>query len=116
MPRLAAVAGHLADAEAALAWAAKRDYAERVTAAGDGLSLDPEDLPDELLRRLVARVLRVIEGADVPIAGPDLSRLIERLRAGEHATLGGAKATPGVTWRFEPAPPRRGTSPTDRSG
>lgn len=105
--RLAAVAGYLADAEEALGWAADREYGQRAAPDGAAMTLDPRDLPDELLRRLVARLLRAIEGADVPIAGPDLTRLIERLRAGEAATLGTVKATPGERWRFERAPARR---------
>ena len=110
--RLAAVAAHLADAEAALGWATAREGERRIGRAQGVALLDPADLPDELLRRLVAHLVREIDGGDAAIAGPDLTRLIERLRRGEHATLGQVKAIPGERWRFERAPARRG--PLDR--
>ncbi|MGL6044433.1 MAG: tRNA lysidine(34) synthetase TilS, partial [Sandaracinobacteroides sp.] len=51
--RLAATAGHLAEAEAALEWAAARAFESRSAAAPKGLRLDPEGLPAELQRRLL---------------------------------------------------------------
>jgi tRNA(Ile)-lysidine synthase len=102
--RLAHSAAHLAEAEAVLEWAAGRLFSER----WDGESLDPQDLPPELLRRLV---LRVFAGFDAAPRGPDLARLLAALREGRAATLAGLKAVPGARWTFAPAPPRRSRSP-----
>ena len=101
--RLAHSAAHLAEAEAALEWASGRLFAER----WDGESLDPHDLPPEILRRLA---LRVFDGFGETPRGPDLARLLAALREGRAATLAGVKATPGARWTFAPAPPRRSRS------
>lgn len=103
--RLAASADHLREADDALRWAADREYAHRIVPVGDGWSLDPVDLPSEILRRIVARLLGEI-GVSAA-SGPDLSRFINRLQSGESATLGIALARPGTVWRFTTAPPRR---------
>lgn len=119
--RLAASASHLADADEALTWAADREARARIvvdededTASGeDEWLLDPSDLPDEILRRIVCGMLYIIEdyaqvgytGPDPP--GPQVMRLIERLRAGKSATLNHALVKPGPRWRFSIAPPRR---------
>jgi tRNA(Ile)-lysidine synthase len=98
--RLAASAAHLAEAEEALEWAADRLAAERL---GED-SLDPADLPPELLRRLMLRLFA--SHGETP-HGPELDRLIEALRRGRPATLGRLKASPGPRWIVAPAPPRR---------
>lgn len=98
--RLAHSAANLAEAEAALDWAAERLFAQRA----DGATLDPADVPPELLRRLV---LRMFASFDKTPRGPDLARLIAALRSGRAATLGGIKAVPGKRWTFDAAPPRR---------
>lgn len=105
--RLAASAAHLAEAEAALVWAADRAWAGRATRAGDRLSLDPEALPAELVRRLLARGFSEL-GAARP-GGPALARLQAALEAGRAATLGGIAARPtrDGRWLLRPAPPRR---------
>ncbi|WP_156680984.1 tRNA lysidine(34) synthetase TilS [Sphingomonas profundi] len=120
--RLAAAASHLADAEAALAWAADLAFANHATlarGAADGAEwlVDPAHLPAEMLRRVVARVLALVEGeaqagaCAMPPTGPDLTRLIDRLAGGAPATLGHVLARPGARWRFAMAPPRRGGVP-----
>ena len=103
--RLAASAAHLAEAEAALAWAAERAFATRSDRRGPDLWLDPEGLPAELRRRLLADGLLAFgHRAD----GPALARLLARLEAGGTGTLGPVQA--GVKngrWRLRPARPRR---------
>lgn len=101
--RIARSAAHLAEAEEALAWAADRLAAERI----DGVSLDPEGIPPELLRRLVHRMLEM-RGASP--SGPQLSRFVACLQAGRSATLGPVLARPGHRWHFEAAPARRRTA------
>lgn len=104
--RLAASAAHLADAEAALAWAAERAWETRVSADCDGLLIDPEALPADLRRRVLALGLSELGGS---ADGPALARLMARLDGGGGGTLGGVKATglPDGRWRLSKAPPRR---------
>ncbi len=98
--RIAATAGYLAEAAAALEWAAGAAAAARL----DGNSLDPHGLPPELLRRLM---LRLFAGHGEAPRGPELDRLIQSLQRGRAATLGRLKVTPGERWTVSPAPPRR---------
>lgn len=105
---LAASAAHLADAEAALTWAAERAVATRVTASAAGLLLDVEALPFELRRRLLAHAIaRFGEPAD----GGAVARLVQRLQAGGSGTLAGARVRVRTdSWEVTPAPPRRATA------
>jgi tRNA(Ile)-lysidine synthase len=96
-------AGALAEADAALDWAAARLIEERVEHVDGGILFDPEDIPPELRRRILIRIL----GATGPPRGADLQRLLALLAAGETATLAGIRAEGGQRWRFTPAPPRR---------
>ena len=104
--RLAASAAHCAEAEAALLWAAELAWASRATVAGAHLVLDPEALPPELQRRLLARGLAHFGTADPD--GPALARLAERLRAGGGGTLGTVKVRALATgqWQLAVAAPR----------
>ncbi len=103
----AASAGHLADAEAAMAWTVAQLFEQRVTAEGDSLILDPSDLPDEIVRRLILRMIARIDPSASP-GGPSLDRLRATLRAGDQASMGAALCRGGARWRVAPAPPRRG--------
>ncbi len=104
--RIAASAANLADAEAALAWAAARAFETRVVHSGAALLLDPEGLPDELKRRLLAQALGRLGSAP---DGPALRRLLARLAEGGAGTLGPARADTLADgrWRVRAAPPRR---------
>jgi tRNA(Ile)-lysidine synthase len=104
--RLCAAAANLAQAEAALAWAEARAFATRATQAADALLLDPDGLPDELQRRLLARGLQQF---GPPAEGPALQRLLARLSAGGAGTLGAVRADrlPDGRWRLRRAPRRR---------
>jgi tRNA(Ile)-lysidine synthase len=99
--RLAHSAAHLAEAEAALQWATDRAEAERI----DGCSLDPREVPAELLRRLL---LRMFARFGENPRGPELARLTAALHQGRPGTLGSVKVSPGARWTFAAAPPRRG--------
>ena len=96
----------LAEAEEALDWAAERLFAERTSRDESELRLDPNDLPAELVRRLLVRALRQLEPDAAP-RGEELSRLRAKLEGGGSATLAGVKAEGGPVWRFAAAPPRR---------
>lgn len=104
---LARSAALLAEAEAALEWTAGQLFAARTAVGEGGLSLRPQGLPPELLRRLVLRCLRQVAPGAMP-RGDQLVALVARLRAGRVGTLCGVKASGGEAWRFETAPPRRG--------
>jgi tRNA(Ile)-lysidine synthase len=103
---LARSAQALAEADAALDWAADRLIEERAAGSADGATIDVEGLPAELRRRLLRHMLRRIAPAADP-RGDDLSRLLATLERGGVATLAGVKCRGGAPWRFEPAPPRR---------
>ena len=103
--RLAASADHLADAEAALEWAAEAAWRSRCH-VGDAVTVDAAGLPRELVRRLVLRALGAVDPAGRP-DGPQVQRLLAALESGGTATLGGVRATGGTVWRFAPARPRR---------
>lgn len=108
--RLAASAAHLADAEAALDWAAALAWRSRVVVGPDGIELDAEGLPRELQRRLLCSAIHCLQEA-VALRGPDVDRLLDRLVAGGSGTLAGVKARGGRVWRLSVAPPRRSGAP-----
>ena len=96
----------LAEAEAALEWTADRIMEERIDSVAGGVTLDPADLPPELRRRLVLRLLALLAPGDEPPRGDAVQRLLTTLGAGDTATLASVKCTGGAVWRFVPAPPR----------
>ena len=103
---LARSAAALAEADAALEWTVERLIEERVEGAGGGLTFDPADIPAEIRRRMLLRILLMLAPADPP-RGDALQRLLATLESGGTATLAGVKCTGGPLWRFAPAPPRR---------
>lgn len=95
--RLAASTRHLAQAEAALDWAAKLAWDSRVTATGDKLWLDVAGLPAEITRRVLIRGL-VTLNPEATLRGPDIERLMAALTARRTATLAGIRARGGTVW------------------
>jgi tRNA(Ile)-lysidine synthase len=106
---LARSAALLGEAEAALEWTAGPLFAARTERGDAAVTLRPNGLPPELLRRLVLRCLKHVAPGANP-RGEALAAFIERLDRGGASTLCEVKGTGGETWRFEPAPPRRKTS------
>lgn len=106
--RVAASAAALADAEDAIVWMVRQLGTDRVAAEGDSLTLDPRDLPFELVRRLVEQCVRHIDPT-AEIRGSALYRMVKALESGETAMLGdvAAVAMSPTAWRFRKAPPRR---------
>lgn len=104
---LARSAAALAQADGALDWATDRLVEERIEGVHGGVTVDPADIPPELRRRLVLRVLALLAAADPP-RGRALQRLLAALEAGETATLAGVKCEGGPVWRFAAAAARRG--------
>jgi len=102
----------LADADAALDWAMKEEWERSVHEKRGAIIYRPSDVPDEIVRRIVARALRRLatEGDREP-RGPELTRLVLALSAGETATLRGVQCRGGPEWHFIPSPNR--TRPVD---
>ena len=90
----------------AVAEVAVREAERRITHDRAGVSLNHNDLPSEILRRLTLTALRIVNPALTP-RGEQFGALIETLKAGGKTTLGGVMAQGGIIWHFAPAPPRR---------
>ncbi len=102
---LAESASHLADADAALDWAARREWAEQVSADGPGLTYRPR-APRAIALRVLARIVRE-SGGEEPRGGA-LARLFDALVAGRTASIGNLVARPTFAgWSFTAAPKRR---------
>lgn len=105
IPAIAQSAAHLADADAALDWAAQREWAECVVQGGMGLTYRPR-APRAIALRVLARIVSDLSGS-VPRGGA-LARLFDTLLGGGTASIGDltARAT-HEGWSFSPAPRRR---------
>ena len=103
--RLAASASAIRDADEALDWALAPLIASRIRQDGDGLQIEPFDLPRELKRRLLLAAFAEL-GATPP-RGPELMRALDALDRHETMTLSELKLEGGPYWRLSPAPPRR---------
>lgn len=105
---MAQSAAALAKSDAALRWMEDRLFAERVAAIPDGLRFDnPENLPSELRRRILIRSIGALDPGCKP-DGPDVSRLMESLKAGRKSSIGNLLICPTSSfWELAPAPPRR---------
>jgi tRNA(Ile)-lysidine synthase len=105
VPALAASAAHLADADAALDWAAQREWSECVTKAPMGLTYRPQ-APKAVALRVLTRIVTELDGS--PPRGSAVSRLFDSLVARQPASIGHlvARALP-EGWTFTRAPARR---------
>jgi tRNA(Ile)-lysidine synthase len=101
---VAASAAHLADAEAALQWAAQREWNEAVK-VGEGEIRYTPTAPPAIRIRVLARAIGML-GAEP--RGGSVARLMQRLQNGKDATLGGvvARVDKGA-WTLRREPPRR---------
>jgi tRNA(Ile)-lysidine synthase len=100
-------AGHLADADAALDWAARREWTECVREEGLGIVYRPQ-APRAVALRVLARIVaRLDEGGGSEVRGGALAVLFETLVAGRPASVGTLVARPGPAgWTFAKAPRR----------
>ena len=102
---LAACATHLGEADAALDWAASREWDDFVTADGAALVYRAQ-APRAVRLRVIERIIATLGHEGTP-RGAEIGRLDDALSAGRIATLGGVRAEAGAGgWRFAPAPPR----------
>lgn len=106
VPALASSAAHLADADAALDWAARREWSEAVEKAPMGLVYRPQ-APKAVALRVLARIVSELDGG-VP-RGAAVARLFDSLVARQPASIGSLVARPMPDgWHFTRAPQRRG--------
>ena len=104
VPALAASASHLADADAALDWAAQREWHECVTPAPLGLTYRPS-APRAVALRVIARIVRELDGDDA--RGSAVARVFGSLLARQPASIGALVARAGPSgWTFTKAPRR----------
>lgn len=105
VPALAASAAHLADADAALDWAAGQEWQEAVTRAPLGLVYRPQ-APRAVALRVIARIVAELDG-ETP-RGSAVARLFDSLLARQPASIGGLVARPMPEgWSFSKAPARK---------
>lgn len=101
-------AAALGEAEQALNWTVDALADRHVRReAEDGWRLEETDLPRELLRRLVLRMLAQAAPDALPPRGDSLDRAIAAAAMGRKASLGDWLLVGGREWRLIPAPPRR---------
>lgn len=105
VPALAESAAHLADASAALEWAAAREWAECVTESGMGIAYRPS-APRAVALLVLAKIVARLDG-EAPRGGA-VARLFDTLAAGQPASIGHLVARASFDgWSFTPAPRRR---------
>lgn len=101
---VAASAGHLADADDALEWAARLEWDERATLAEDHVRYRPR-APRAVALRVIGRAVGHFGGSP---RGADIARLLDQLEAGESGNIAGVLAwVEGDEWVFRREPPRR---------
>ncbi|MEO7247992.1 MAG: tRNA lysidine(34) synthetase TilS, partial [Novosphingobium sp.] len=102
---VAASAGHLAEADAALDWGAAREWQECVTKATMGLTYRPQ-APRAIALRVITRIVTELDGA-AP-RGSAVARVFDSLIARQPASIGNLVARAGSDgWSFSRAPKRR---------
>jgi tRNA(Ile)-lysidine synthase len=101
-------ATNLAQADAALQWAATLEWKRAVSNGGGEIVYRPTDAPREIRRRVVSRAVARLatEGQGGDFRGREIDRLLAVLAGGGKATLRGVVCSGGETWRFVPAPNR----------
>jgi tRNA(Ile)-lysidine synthase len=105
VPAIAESAAHLADADAALDWAARREWSECVSAEGLGIAYRPQ-APRAIALRVITRIVTQLDGEEP--RGSAVARLFDALLAGRTASIGNLVARPGIAgWSFTRAPVRR---------
>jgi len=104
---LAASAGHLADADAALDWAAQREWDAAVEQRAGHVIYRPQ-APRAIRLRVLERIVAQ-HGSEGTPRGAELARFLAALERGEVATLAGLRGDGGdpAAWIFATAPPRR---------
>ncbi len=103
VPAIARSAAHLADADIALEWAARREWEECVT-LGLGIDYRPQ-APRAVALRVIARIVTQLDGAEP--RGGVVAALFDELVQGRPGSIGNLVARPGAgQWSFTKAPRR----------
>ncbi len=104
---IAESASHLADADAALAWAARREWREAVrTDSEDGGILYRPGAPRAVAIRVIARIVAELDESEP--RGGAVARLFDTLTSGRPGSIGALVARPTPEgWSFARAPERR---------
>ena len=103
---LAASAAHLAETDAALDWAATREWDERVSTGETGLTYRPL-APRAVRLRVLERLIATLGHEGTP-RGAEIARLADALDARGIATLGGVRGSPSDDGWYFTATPQRG--------
>lgn len=102
---LSASAAHLADASAAIEWAAAREWAEQVEESGLGVTYRPR-APRAIALRVLGRIVEKLDGEEP--RGGSVARVFDALVAGQPASIGQLVARASHDgWTFMRAPRRR---------
>ena len=113
VPAIAASAAHLADADAALDWAAAREWQDCVVKAPLGLIYRPQ-APRAVALRVIARIVKEL-GGENPRGGA-VARVFDALLARQPASISSLVARAGPDgWSFVKAPTRRSANPPSSS-
>ena len=102
---LAQSASHLADADDAIEWAARREWREAVRPQPFGL-VYRRRAPKAVALRVMARIIGEIGGEEV--RGGQVARLFDSLESGAPASIGSLVVRPERDgWAFSQAPVKR---------
>lgn len=102
---LAQSAAHLADADEALEWAARREWGEAVRSQPFGL-VYRRRAPRAVALRVIAQIVRELDGGEA--RGGRIARLFDSLESGSPASIGSLVARPERDgWSFSKAPAKR---------
>lgn len=107
---LASSAAYLQEADFALEWATRQEWARAVTNGAGEIVYRPGDAPGEIRRRIVSKAVARFagEGQGTPLKGRELDRLLLALSGARTVTIRGVWCRGGDEWRFARAPARRG--------
>ena len=107
VPAMAEAAANLADADAALDWAAAREWQEAVSPGALGSYVYRPQAPRAVALRVLARLVEKLDGA--PARGSAVAQVFDALVAGQPASIGDLVARPlPEGWSLAKAPARRG--------
>lgn len=107
VPAIARSAEHLAEADAALDWAAAREWQDGVSPGALGSYVYRPRAPRAVALRVLARLIDKLDGA--PARGSAVAQVFDALLAGQPASIGNLVARPLPDgWSFSRAPKRRG--------
>lgn len=99
--------GALAEANDALCWMEDHLFAAHVQEIEGIWTLERTDLPKEMMRRLLLRMLMAANGAAENPRGPSIDQAVVQLFQGKRVALADCIVTGGSTWTVRRAPPRR---------